>query len=133
AASRFPLKCPITCICKLPGLPLAIPETTAAMFLVISSRVNDDRKTLKQAEKLPFGHISADGKDTLKRILLVFSLLPSEAYNVRSRLSHKRGKVCAFQALYRTSGQVGEPNNKSSNGSSRNGRTSGILSSQAFA
>ncbi|ASK26273.1 hypothetical protein ABC970_22375 [Bacillus licheniformis] len=103
------------------------------MFLVISSRVNDDRKTLKQAEKLPFGHISADGKDTLKRILLVFSLLPSEAYNVRSRLSHKRGKVCAFQALYRTSGQVGEPNNKSSNGSSRNGRTSGILSSQAFA
>ncbi|ASK26248.1 hypothetical protein BSSX_p0079 (plasmid) [Bacillus subtilis] len=52
---------------------------------------------------------------------------------MRSRLSHKRGKVCAFQALYRTSGQVGEPNNKSSNGSSRNGKTSGILSSQAFA
>ncbi|QAT55828.1 hypothetical protein [Bacillus licheniformis] len=72
AASRFPLKCPITCICKLPGLPLAIPETTAAMFLVISLRVNDDRKTLKQAEKFPFGHISANGKDTLKRIFFLF-------------------------------------------------------------
>ncbi|MEK4448668.1 hypothetical protein N1I81_22800 [Bacillus sp. FSL M8-0052] len=95
--------------------------------------MDDDEKTKNQAEKLPCGRVSANGKDTLKRILLVFSLLPSESYNVRSRLSHKRGKVCAFQALYRTSGQVGEPNDKSSHGSSRNGRTSGILSSQAFA
>ncbi|ASK26264.1 hypothetical protein CHCC5025_1163 [Bacillus licheniformis] len=42
------------------------------MFLSISSRVNDDRKTLKQAERFPDGHISANGKDTLKRILFSF-------------------------------------------------------------
>ncbi|WP_150149851.1 hypothetical protein [Bacillus swezeyi] len=103
------------------------------MFLSISSRVNDDRKTLKQAERLPDDHISANGKDTLKRILFLLFPFAFRAYNVRSRLSHNRGKVCAFQALYRTSDQVGEPNNKSSNGSSRNGKTSEILSSQAFA
>ncbi|WP_217904477.1 hypothetical protein [Bacillus licheniformis] len=40
--------------------------------------MNDDRKTLKQAERLPDDHISANGKDTLKRILFYFSLLPSE-------------------------------------------------------